>query len=295
MRARQMAWEDLVAKAAVVTTTAPRAKPEDDACFDGLDDVDPGQPPVSHAASLQLRRTLNVPGVREALSGVGGVVLLDVPDTLTLAILKDTTETKRELPSGVEIVVEDAPMKGSDVAKRERQYVAYLRRDKPVLALSPDAATCLPAVALRAADHRLMLSPIGASDVAAVIRGTTGKALTEADRARLEGLAFTAADLASAVRPGRDPRQCVEHIVRLVTPTPASGRGRDLTLDQLHGAREAVEWCRSLLVDLAGWREGAHWSTVSNGLLLGGPPAPERPCLRRPLQQRDPFRSSAPP
>lgn len=271
---RQMAWEDLIDEAAVVTAgPAPRAGPADDACFDGLDDdVDLGLPPVAHAASLQLRRTLDVPGVREALAGGGGVVILDVPEQLTVAFFKDTAESKRAIPFGVEILVEDAPARPSDAAKRERQYVAYLRREKPVLALSPDAGGCLPAVIVRAADHRLTLSPICAADVAAVIRGTTGQAVSEADRAKLESLAFTAADLAAAVRPGRDPARCVEHIVRLVTPTPASGRGRDLTLDQLHGAREAVEWGRGLIADLAAWRGGEHWATVRNGLLLGGPP-----------------------
>ncbi|WP_342163945.1 AAA family ATPase [Methylobacterium sp. SD21] len=269
---RQMAWEDLVDEAAVITAAAPRAEPADDACFDGLDDVDPGLPPISHAASLQLRRTLDVPGVREALAGNGGVVILDVPDALTLAVLKDVAESKKAVPFGVEIVVEDAPPKGTDVAKRERQYVAYMRREKPVLALSPDAGTCLPAVALRAADHRLTLSSITGADVAAVIRSTSGQPISEADRAKLEELAFTAVDLAAAVRPGRDPAHCVEHIVRLVTPTPASGRGRDLALDQLHGAREAVEWGRGLIADLAAWRGGEPWAVVRNGLLLGGPP-----------------------
>lgn len=269
---RQLVWEDLVSEAAVVTAAAPRAEPVDDACFDGLDDVDIGQPPVAHAASLQLRRTLDVPGVREALAGGGSVVVLDVPDALTLAVLKDTAESKRSVPFGVEILVEDAPAKHHEAAKRERQYVAYLRREKPVLAISPDAGMCLPAVAVRAADHRLTLSPITGADVAAVIRGTTGQAVSEADRARLAGLAFTAADVAAAVRPGRDPARCVEHIVRLVTPTPPSGRGRDLTLDQLHGAREAVEWGRGLIADLAAWRAGEHWATVRNGLLLGGQP-----------------------
>ncbi|KZB97770.1 ATP-dependent zinc metalloprotease FtsH 3 [Methylobacterium radiotolerans] len=270
---RQMAWVDLVDEATIVTATAPRVEPEFDACFDGLDDnVVSGLPPVTHAAALQLQRTLDVPGVSEALVGGGGVVLLDVPDALTLAVLKDTADAKRGVPFGVEMLVEDAPAKHHEAAKRERQYVACLRREQPVLALSPDAGTCLPAVALRAADHRLTLSPICGADVAAVIRGTTGQAVSDADRARLEGLAFSAADVAAAVRPGRDPARCVEHIVRLVTPTPASGRGRDLTLDQLHGAREAVEWGRGLIADLAAWRSGEHWATVRNGAILGGLP-----------------------
>ncbi|WP_449409969.1 AAA family ATPase [Methylobacterium komagatae] len=270
---RQMAWEDLEDEAAVVTAKSPCAEVANDACFDGLDDdVDLGLPPVAHAASLQLRRTLDVPGVREALAGGGGVVILDVPEPLTLAFFKDTAESKRGVPFGVDILVEDAPAKHHEAAKRERQYVASLRRESPVLALSPDAGTCLPAVAVRAADHRLTLSPITGADVAAVIRGATGQVVSDADRARLEGLTFTAADVAAAVRPRRDPARCVEHIVRLVTPTPASGRGRDLTLDQLHGAREAVEWGRGLIADLAAWRAGEHWATVRNGAILGGLP-----------------------
>ncbi|MFC6740456.1 hypothetical protein [Methylobacterium tardum] len=215
---RQMAWVDLVDEATIVTATAPRAEPEFDVCFDGLDDnVVSGLPPVTHAAALQLQRTLDVPGVSEALVGGGGVVLLDVPDALTLAVLKDTADAKRGVPFGVEMLAEDAPAKHHEAAKRERQYVACLRREQPVLALSPDAGTCLPAVALRAADHRLTLSPICGADVAAVIRGTTGRPSPTPTAPGWRG---------SRSRRPTSPRRCARGGIRHAASSTSSGSSR---------------------------------------------------------------------
>ncbi len=229
--------------------------------------------PVELAVLRQLARTLDaVPGLRQALAERDVVVTVEVPEALSLRALDDGPGAALGLPTGLrKHLVKDAP-KGSDRDRRAREFLLMLRLPGAILCLSPDAASHLPAAALLAAEHRLTLAPIDASDVAAAIRVTTGAACSPEDRRALDGLRISAEHLAVSIRPGRAPADCVAHLVRLAAPPAPTGRGRDITLDELHGCREVVAYGRELIRDLQAWRGGAPWSSVASGGLISGPP-----------------------
>lgn len=232
-----------------------------------------GTSPVELAVLRQLARTLDaVPGLRKALAESDVVVTVDVPEALSLLALDGMSDPALGMPTGLrKHVAKDAP-KVTERDRRSREFLALLRQPGAILCLSPDAASHLPAAALLAAEHRLTLAPVDASDVAAAIRVTTGAACSREDRRALDGLRVSAEHLAVCIRPGRAPADCVAHLVRLAAPPAPTGRGRDITLDELHGCREAVAWGREVIRDLQAWREGAPWSSVSDGALVSGPP-----------------------
>ncbi|MCJ2023248.1 AAA family ATPase [Methylobacterium sp. J-067] len=259
-----------------ISSIAPRGPVHDDtgSVPEDVDegDVIPGSPVVT-AAGRQLLRTLNgVAGLRQDIDVGGIVVLVDVPDRLTLAALDSISFHSLGLHNVRRIIHTDPPKGNSDKERRPKEFLSALRAPAALVCLTPDAGTCLPPAALQAAVHRLTLSPIDAGDLSTVIRAETGQPLSASERAAVAGLSVTAEHLAIAVRPGRLPKAIIADLARLTAPPKASGRGRDLTLDDLHGARKAVEWCRSTMRDLEGWRAGAPWSTVSNGAVFHGPP-----------------------
>ena len=237
------------------------------------DAADEALSPVELAVLRQLARTLDaVPGLRQALAERDVVVTVDVPEALSILALDGRSSIALGLPLGLrKHLVKDAP-KGSDRDRRAREFLALLRHPGAILCLSPDAASHLPAAALLAAEHRLTLAPIDTSDVAAAIRSTTGAACSPQDRRALDGLRISAEHLAVSIRPGRAPADCVAHLVRLAAPPAPTGRGRDITLDELHGCREVVAYGREVIRDLQAWRDGAPWSSVASGALLSGPP-----------------------
>jgi ATP-dependent Zn protease len=258
---------------AVAEAIAERRAPDDTHGADDDEDEAVAGSPVTTAASRQLIRTLDaVPGLRQAMAERGVVVVVDVPDHLTLAALDGATFTAMGLQGCRRAIYHDAPKNNAEREKRSKEVLSALRAPGPLLCLSPDAGSCLPPVALQAAEHRLTLSPIDAGDLAVVIRSETGQPLSASERAAIAGLSVTAEHLAIAVRPRRTAAAIIADLVRLTASPVATGRGRDLALDDLHGARAAVEWCRSTIRDLEGWRAGAPWSTVSNGALMYGPP-----------------------
>ncbi len=237
------------------------------------DAADEALSPVELAVLRQLARTLDaVPGLRQALAERDVVVTVDVPEALSLRALDDVPGAAPGLPTGLRKHLVKEPPKAHERDRRAREFLALLRKPGAILCLSPDAASHLPAAALLAAEHRLTLSPIDASDVAAAIRSTTGAACSPQDRRALDGLRVSAEHLAVSVRPGRAPADCVAHLVRLAAPPAPTGRGRNITLDELHGCREVVAYGRELIRDLQAWRDGAPWSSVASGALLAGAP-----------------------
>jgi ATP-dependent Zn protease len=59
---------------------------------------------------------------------------------------------------------------------------------------------------------------------------------------------------------------------RLADEKTSKRKGRDLTLDQLHGMDDAVAWARSTMVDIAAWKKGEiGWDSIDHAAVLNGP------------------------
>lgn len=258
--------------------------------------VEPWRAPLPVAVALTFARALDAaPGLVSALRGGAPRVIVSVPDPLVLSVLRgiwkvvlfgDRAETMavergtasacRDACVALTMMPTDVP-KPRDRASHEEAFLRALAVPLPIVAIVPDPGF-LPDSAAIAATHRLTLPALDAGLIAATVRIVTGR---RPDRqvANAAGLApngLSMADLAIAVRADRSYGDCLAELRRLqaerAAVAVASGVGRDLSLDQLHGLAEAVAWARGALDDLAAWRAGAPWSSVASGLVVAGPP-----------------------
>lgn len=250
------------------------------------------QAPMQVAAALCFARTVDaVPGLADAFWTGTPRVVLEIEEPLAFAAVRRLwagllfedggrieaiTRSLSPVEAGaadVLLLTASESIKPREQDEAELAFLQALQVARPILVLATDARTCLPAVALRAADHRLSLAPLDLSIVLTTIYIVTGRRCRAADRARLESVNATPTDLAIAIRADRRPAACVAEMVRLAgRDTARTGLGRDLSLDQLHGMKPAVDWARSTLQDLMAWRAGAPWQTVSSGAVITGPP-----------------------
>lgn len=255
--------------------------------------------PIDVAAALLFGRAIDgAPGLLAALRTGAPRVVIDVPDPLVLAALRGLApsmlygESARIEPVTTSLNVEDAgdaeiltlvvaqPPKPKDRDEVGQGLLRLLQVARPLLCLSPDAESHLPPAALRAADRRVTIPPLDPALIAAVIRIVTGLRCRKAALATTADLDVSVADLAVAIRADRSPAECLANLRRLADMAgERSGIGRDLSLDQLHGMMDAVEWARSTLADLAAWRAGAPWSSVSSGAVIVGPPGTGKTLL----------------
>lgn len=256
--------------------------------------------PIKVVVAILFARALDaVPGLVEALRHETPRVVVEVGDPHALATLRGiwplllvgenatveaiTTNLHPEDAKRADLLslVVPEPMKPKDRDALDRAFLELLGVARPILCLSSNVGALLPPSALRAADHRVAWPPLDPSAIAATIHVVTGKPARAADRARLDDLSPTLADLAIAIRSNRSPKTCIARLRDLAgQKAPRSGIGRELGLGQLHGMDEAVSWARATLTDMAAWRCGElPWAGVDSGLLLAGPPGTGKTLL----------------
>jgi cell division protease FtsH len=178
--------------------------------------------------------------------------------------------TKREDYDAIFAVANNALSLTDRGAADQRAFVA-VQLALPILAITPSAESHLSKVLLDAAAHRLMLPPIDAALINRVISIVCGKPCKKVipDRA---AAAIGLHELLLSIRFDRTPAQCVERLLQLVSAKGAKRGSRDLSLDELHGLDEAVEWAKSTIVDLEAWRRGEiAWDAIDAGVVLDGP------------------------
>jgi hypothetical protein len=251
------------------------------------------------AAALSFGRAIDaVPGLLEDLRGSGAGIIIDVPDPIVLGVLRGHWPTflygddariepitsalhpvDAQAARALSLVLSQVP-KPRDRDDLEQALLRILQVSRPLICISPDAKTHLPPVALRAVDVRLTIPPLNPDLIASVVRIVTGRRCRKADLSALLNLSIAIADLAIAIRADKSPAECLARLRHLAkADAERSGTGRDLSLSQLHGMAEAVAWARSTLEDLAAWRAGAAWSSVSSGALISGPPGTGKTLL----------------
>lgn len=165
-----------------------------------------------------------------------------------------------------------SPAKPRDVDDIRRSVLEALALAVPVFAFTPGAEAHLPAELQRACTHRLTLSRLDSATITRTIEIVSGRKC----RKRLTSAAASVtsmADIAIAVRFDRKPTVCITGLERLAAEKNATRDSRDLTLDQLHGMDEAVNWARSAIDDVEAWkRKKIPFSSISAKIALNGPP-----------------------
>lgn len=167
--------------------------------------------------------------------------------------------------------IEEAP-KGKNVVDREREALWALQLALPLIAISPSVETHLSHPILKAAPIRLQFPQLDPVTIALAIRVVTGRPCREMLDETVAA-SITPTDLIIAIRFDRTPGECMAELCRLATDKRRRKTGRDITLDEIHGMGEAVEWARLAIRDLNAWRRGEiPWSAVEHGACLVGPP-----------------------
>lgn len=269
--------------------------------FDGLKDntasvaFDALPPaPETVAANLLLARLFDNHGVLLA-ARPAPIVIVDVAREQLDAISSSWSNVLFE--DGHVISVEDArsmewssidatyllvasPPKSSDKCEMQRACHSALQLGLPIVAFSPLAETHLPDVLLKAASVRLEMPPLDSATVTQVIHIITGEVKDDKpDPAVVAEIGLT--ELAIAVRFDRSPAECFVELERLAQLKLTKRGSRDLTLDELHGMRDAVAWARSTISDIAAWRRGEiGWDSLDN-VVLNGPPGTGKTTFAR--------------
>ena len=136
---------------------------------------------------------------------------------------------------------------------------------------------------LRAAADRIILVPKpDRKCLTAVARELDPRAC----RLNMRGLDFAAVTpttLRLAYRPDM-PGPAFLRRLKAVARTPAT---KAPPLEALHGVDEVKDWADALATDLTAWRRGRiHWSELSRGLLLAGPPGTGKTTLAAAIGNR---------
>jgi DNA polymerase III delta prime subunit len=165
------------------------------------------------------------------------------------------------------IFTRDGCTKAKLAADGNEQFASALQRGFAVLGVCADDRA-LPRDLVRMADHRVVVPPLDADAIAAVIEAITGRrpAKIAPELGRRVGLS----ELMVAVRADIGPARSLERLMRLgaVDNTDAVP-----TLAEMHGLGDARNWGLDLVRDLQAYmRKDIPWAAVDKGVLLSGPP-----------------------
>ena len=178
---------------------------------------------------------------------------------------------------------DDPKSKGSSgaTASGTAEFAAAVQRRCAVVAIAAEPERQLPGDLVRLADHRIVVPPLNAKAVAAVIAAITGRYPDPIDeeiskRATLKSLMV-------AVRADLGAFRCVERLSKLVARSTAAADTTP-TLHDLHGLGEAREFGLRLVDDLRDYKAGLiPWAAVAKSVLIWGPPGTGKTLFARAL------------
>jgi len=203
----------------------------------------------------------------------------DAARTAPLEVAKTDDEQRALALRGFHLVVKEPPKSRSRTPAHQKAALAALAWARPVIALSPAASTHLPDALLRAGMTRVTLGSLDARTLAETIRIVTGESPRtpiEPELAAHIGLV----DIAIAVRFDRSAAECLSRLRNLAAAKIRNADARDLTLDQIHGMKDAVCWGKAFVTDVEALRRGDA-VRPDGGVILNGPSGTGKTTLIR--------------
>lgn len=254
---------------------------------------------IEVTARLMVTRMLEAaPGLLPALRQGGAAVVVEVPGS---EYVNSIAEAWDELfPQGVASLIDPDGFRFDDetnkaivpclkvlaaeekkLSHRDGSGIAMaLSLGRNVVGISHSPGRLLPAELIRGADFSLTVSPLDQRDLAGIVEKVTASTPTTAfpqDLCRLVSIS----DLRLAHRPRQSADEFFKRLKNLVDAKKPKG---SLTLHDLHGMAEAVEWGISLAADLDAYTKGRiPWAAIDRGACLYGPPGTGKTTLAKAL------------
>lgn len=180
---------------------------------------------------------------------------------------------RRDYDSPIAIIARE-PEKVAGLASDtiERQVSDALADGKPVIVVTSDPETSVPAHIRKSADHHFVMQTLDAWSLGEFLTITTGSQAT-AQLTDLKAELINPKILRLAYRRGQDADACVDRLAKGIEQSSSLKTQSRLGLSQLAGMPEVVAWAQTLAIDIAEYRAGRiQWSDVDRGALLCGPP-----------------------
>lgn len=172
-------------------------------------------------------------------------------------------------PAGSVIVFSsDDESSNKALAKGNAAFGAAVQRRAAILGIAADPVRMLPSDLVRLAGHRIVLPPLDAEAVAAVIAAITGsKPAVNEELAR----ATTVGALMACVRADLGAEASLARLRRLIARDPNASS--EPSLADLHGLGPARAWGEALVADLRDYKAGRlPASALDRGALITGAP-----------------------
>ena len=180
---------------------------------------------------------------------------------------------RRDYDSPIAIIVRE-PEKVAGLASDtiEPQVSDALADGKPVIVVTSDPETSVPAHIRKSADHHFVMQTLDAWPLGEFLTITTGSQAT-AQLTDLKAELINPKILRLAYRRGQNADACVGRLAKSIEQSASLRTQPRLSLSQLAGMPEVVAWAQTLATDIAEYRAGRiQWSDMDRGALLCGPP-----------------------